>query len=135
MPGQGAQGGELFQFLPVRALSSRVRFQGFLPFSLPPSVYFLWRVSCVWYCQTDPVWLSASVFCSQITVGVYDPCNLAQYPGWPLRNFLVLAAHRWYLHVCPCLCVFICVFPTAALLMSASFLKCVDFIPGMETRK
>nr|XP_040146853.1 ubiquitin-like modifier-activating enzyme ATG7 isoform X2 [Ictidomys tridecemlineatus] len=31
----------------------------------------------------------------KITVGVYDPCNLAQYPGWPLRNFLVLAAHRW----------------------------------------
>ncbi|XP_071078391.1 ubiquitin-like modifier-activating enzyme ATG7 isoform X3 [Desmodus rotundus] len=30
-----------------------------------------------------------------ITIGVYDPCNLAQYPGWPLRNFLVLAAHRW----------------------------------------
>ncbi|XP_031238836.1 ubiquitin-like modifier-activating enzyme ATG7 isoform X2 [Mastomys coucha] len=32
---------------------------------------------------------------TKITVGVYDPCNLAQYPGWPLRNFLVLAAHRW----------------------------------------
>ncbi|XP_033066583.1 ubiquitin-like modifier-activating enzyme ATG7 isoform X5 [Trachypithecus francoisi] len=31
----------------------------------------------------------------KITIGVYDPCNLAQYPGWPLRNFLVLAAHRW----------------------------------------
>ncbi|KAM5279670.1 ubiquitin-like modifier-activating enzyme ATG7 [Ctenodactylus gundi] len=31
----------------------------------------------------------------KITVGVYDPCNLAQYPGWPLRNLLVLAAHRW----------------------------------------
>uniref|UniRef100_A0A8D2C650 Ubiquitin-like modifier-activating enzyme ATG7 n=2 Tax=Sus scrofa TaxID=9823 RepID=A0A8D2C650_PIG len=30
-----------------------------------------------------------------VTIGVYDPCNLAQYPGWPLRNFLVLAAHRW----------------------------------------
>ncbi|XP_063577954.1 ubiquitin-like modifier-activating enzyme ATG7 isoform X14 [Pongo abelii] len=32
---------------------------------------------------------------TKITIGVYDPCNLAQYPGWPLRNFLVLAAHRW----------------------------------------
>uniref|UniRef100_A0A8C0ZQX0 Ubiquitin-like modifier-activating enzyme ATG7 n=1 Tax=Castor canadensis TaxID=51338 RepID=A0A8C0ZQX0_CASCN len=32
---------------------------------------------------------------TKITVGVYDPCNLAQYPGWPLRNFLVLTAHRW----------------------------------------
>uniref|UniRef100_A0A286XC96 Ubiquitin-like modifier-activating enzyme ATG7 n=1 Tax=Cavia porcellus TaxID=10141 RepID=A0A286XC96_CAVPO len=32
---------------------------------------------------------------TKITVGVYDPCNLAQYPGWPLRNFLVLAAYRW----------------------------------------
>ncbi|XP_060984841.1 ubiquitin-like modifier-activating enzyme ATG7 isoform X7 [Dama dama] len=32
---------------------------------------------------------------AKITIGVYDPCNLAQYPGWPLRNFLVLAAHRW----------------------------------------
>lgn len=32
---------------------------------------------------------------TKLTVGVYDPCNLAQHPGWPLRNFLVLAAHRW----------------------------------------
>uniref|UniRef100_A0A8C3R5J1 Ubiquitin-like modifier-activating enzyme ATG7 n=1 Tax=Cyanoderma ruficeps TaxID=181631 RepID=A0A8C3R5J1_9PASS len=32
-----------------------------------------------------------------VTVGVYDPCNLSQYPGWPLRNFLILAAHKWYL--------------------------------------
>uniref|UniRef100_A0A2K5DR64 Ubiquitin-like modifier-activating enzyme ATG7 n=1 Tax=Aotus nancymaae TaxID=37293 RepID=A0A2K5DR64_AOTNA len=32
---------------------------------------------------------------TKITTGVYDPCNLAQYPGWSLRNFLVLAAHRW----------------------------------------
>uniref|UniRef100_A0A8C2RP61 Ubiquitin-like modifier-activating enzyme ATG7 n=1 Tax=Capra hircus TaxID=9925 RepID=A0A8C2RP61_CAPHI len=32
---------------------------------------------------------------TKITIGVYDPCNLAQYPGWPLRNLLVLAAHRW----------------------------------------
>nr|XP_008258651.1 ubiquitin-like modifier-activating enzyme ATG7 isoform X1 [Oryctolagus cuniculus] len=32
---------------------------------------------------------------TKMTVGVYDPCNLAQYPGWPLRNLLVLAAHRW----------------------------------------
>ncbi|XP_060036690.1 ubiquitin-like modifier-activating enzyme ATG7 isoform X2 [Erinaceus europaeus] len=31
----------------------------------------------------------------KVTVGVYDPCTLAQYPGWPLRNLLVLAAHRW----------------------------------------
>ncbi|XP_036593988.1 ubiquitin-like modifier-activating enzyme ATG7 isoform X2 [Trichosurus vulpecula] len=31
----------------------------------------------------------------KITVGVYDPCNLAQYPGWPLRNLLVLAAYKW----------------------------------------
>uniref|UniRef100_A0A8I6GGN5 Ubiquitin-like modifier-activating enzyme ATG7 n=1 Tax=Rattus norvegicus TaxID=10116 RepID=A0A8I6GGN5_RAT len=32
---------------------------------------------------------------TKLTVGVYDPCNLTQHPGWPLRNFLVLAAHRW----------------------------------------
>ncbi|KAM4654032.1 ubiquitin-like modifier-activating enzyme ATG7 isoform 4-T8 [Amazona ochrocephala] len=31
----------------------------------------------------------------KVTVGVYDPCNLSQYPGWPLRNFLILAAHKW----------------------------------------
>nr|XP_020836714.1 ubiquitin-like modifier-activating enzyme ATG7 isoform X4 [Phascolarctos cinereus] len=31
----------------------------------------------------------------KITIGVYDPCNLAQYPGWPLRNLLVLAAYKW----------------------------------------
>uniref|UniRef100_A0A8C0GYQ4 Ubiquitin-like modifier-activating enzyme ATG7 n=1 Tax=Chelonoidis abingdonii TaxID=106734 RepID=A0A8C0GYQ4_CHEAB len=32
----------------------------------------------------------------KVTVGVYDPCNFTQYPGWPLRNLLVMAAHRWY---------------------------------------
>ncbi|KFW65732.1 Ubiquitin-like modifier-activating enzyme ATG7, partial [Pygoscelis adeliae] len=31
----------------------------------------------------------------KVTVGVYDPCNLSHYPGWPLRNFLILAAHKW----------------------------------------
>ncbi|XP_075406144.1 ubiquitin-like modifier-activating enzyme ATG7 [Tenrec ecaudatus] len=36
---------------------------------------------------------------TKISVGVYDPCNLARYPGWPLRNFLVLAAHKWSSHV------------------------------------
>ncbi|XP_013921396.1 PREDICTED: ubiquitin-like modifier-activating enzyme ATG7, partial [Thamnophis sirtalis] len=33
----------------------------------------------------------------KVTFGVYDPCNFIQYPGWPLRNMLILAAHRWYL--------------------------------------
>ncbi|XP_054071989.1 ubiquitin-like modifier-activating enzyme ATG7 isoform X7 [Rissa tridactyla] len=31
----------------------------------------------------------------KVTFGVYDPCNLSHYPGWPLRNFLILAAHKW----------------------------------------
>uniref|UniRef100_A0A3Q3J1I1 Ubiquitin-like modifier-activating enzyme ATG7 n=1 Tax=Monopterus albus TaxID=43700 RepID=A0A3Q3J1I1_MONAL len=31
----------------------------------------------------------------KVTVGVYDPCTLSQYPGWPLRNLLVLLANRW----------------------------------------
>uniref|UniRef100_A0A3Q4B788 Ubiquitin-like modifier-activating enzyme ATG7 n=1 Tax=Mola mola TaxID=94237 RepID=A0A3Q4B788_MOLML len=31
----------------------------------------------------------------KVTVGVYDPCTLSQHPGWPLRNLLVLIAHRW----------------------------------------
>ena len=31
----------------------------------------------------------------KVTVGVYDPCNLSHYPGWPLRNFLILASHKW----------------------------------------
>ncbi|XP_071985124.1 ubiquitin-like modifier-activating enzyme ATG7 isoform X1 [Engystomops pustulosus] len=31
----------------------------------------------------------------KVTLGVYDPCTLAQYPGWPLRNVLVLAALHW----------------------------------------
>lgn len=33
----------------------------------------------------------------QVTLAVYDPCNFAQYPGWPLRNLLVLATQKWYL--------------------------------------
>ncbi|XP_061474065.1 ubiquitin-like modifier-activating enzyme ATG7 isoform X1 [Rhineura floridana] len=36
----------------------------------------------------------------KVTIGVYDPCNFAQYPGWPLRNILVLVAHRWGNHLC-----------------------------------
>uniref|UniRef100_A0ABM5FK84 Ubiquitin-like modifier-activating enzyme ATG7 n=1 Tax=Pogona vitticeps TaxID=103695 RepID=A0ABM5FK84_9SAUR len=31
----------------------------------------------------------------KVILGVYDPSNFTQYPGWPLRNLLVLAAHRW----------------------------------------
>uniref|UniRef100_A0A8C6YDA0 Ubiquitin-like modifier-activating enzyme ATG7 n=1 Tax=Naja naja TaxID=35670 RepID=A0A8C6YDA0_NAJNA len=31
----------------------------------------------------------------KVIFGVYDPCNFTQYPGWPLRNMLILAAHRW----------------------------------------
>ncbi|MGH0172619.1 UNVERIFIED_CONTAM: hypothetical protein FKN15_002950, partial [Acipenser sinensis] len=31
----------------------------------------------------------------KVTVGVYDPCTLSQYPGWPLRNLLVLVACKW----------------------------------------
>ncbi|XP_069500022.1 ubiquitin-like modifier-activating enzyme ATG7 isoform X2 [Ambystoma mexicanum] len=30
----------------------------------------------------------------KVTVGVYDPCTLSLYPGWPLRNLLVLAAFK-----------------------------------------
>lgn len=32
---------------------------------------------------------------NKVTVGVYDPCTLSQHPGWPLRNLLLLLAHRW----------------------------------------
>ncbi|KAM8930759.1 ubiquitin-like modifier-activating enzyme ATG7 [Pelodytes ibericus] len=31
----------------------------------------------------------------KICIGFYDPCTLSQYPGWPLRNMLVLAAYQW----------------------------------------
>eukprot|EP00062_Callorhinchus_milii_P025153 gi/632985826/ref/XP_007909899.1/ PREDICTED: ubiquitin-like modifier-activating enzyme ATG7 [Callorhinchus milii] len=31
----------------------------------------------------------------KVTVGFCDPCTLTQYPGWPLRNLLVLIAYRW----------------------------------------
>ncbi|KAM4651994.1 ubiquitin-like modifier-activating enzyme ATG7 [Discoglossus pictus] len=31
----------------------------------------------------------------KITLGLYDPCTLSQYPGWPLRNLLALAAFHW----------------------------------------
>ncbi|XP_019360645.1 PREDICTED: ubiquitin-like modifier-activating enzyme ATG7 isoform X7 [Gavialis gangeticus] len=42
----------------------------------------------------------------KVTIGVYDPGNFAQYPGWPLRNILVLAAQRWgsHLHSIEVLC-------------------------------
>ncbi|KAG2471100.1 ATG7 enzyme, partial [Polypterus senegalus] len=31
----------------------------------------------------------------KVTIGVYDPCTLPQYPGWPLRNLLYLITYRW----------------------------------------
>ncbi|KAM4022946.1 ubiquitin-like modifier-activating enzyme ATG7 [Anomaloglossus baeobatrachus] len=31
----------------------------------------------------------------KVSLGVYDPSTLAQYPGWPLRNLLVLVALHW----------------------------------------
>ncbi|XP_074862311.1 ubiquitin-like modifier-activating enzyme ATG7 [Carettochelys insculpta] len=42
----------------------------------------------------------------KVAVGVYDPSNFTQYPGWPLRNLLVLAAYRWgnYIHSVEVLC-------------------------------
>uniref|UniRef100_A0A668AA50 Ubiquitin-like modifier-activating enzyme ATG7 n=1 Tax=Myripristis murdjan TaxID=586833 RepID=A0A668AA50_9TELE len=40
-------------------------------------------------------WDSFFTDTKKVTVGVYDPCTLSQHPGWPLRNLLVLLAHRW----------------------------------------
>ncbi|CAL0329420.1 unnamed protein product [Lupinus luteus] len=33
----------------------------------------------------------------KILFGFYDPCHLANNPGWPLRNFLALITARWNL--------------------------------------
>uniref|UniRef100_A0A668AA99 Ubiquitin-like modifier-activating enzyme ATG7 n=1 Tax=Myripristis murdjan TaxID=586833 RepID=A0A668AA99_9TELE len=41
-------------------------------------------------------WDSFFTDTKKVTVGVYDPCTLSQHPGWPLRNLLVLLAHRWW---------------------------------------
>lgn len=35
----------------------------------------------------------------QIFFGFYDPCNLPNHPGWPLRNFLVFLYTRWNLEI------------------------------------
>ncbi|XP_059571931.1 ubiquitin-like modifier-activating enzyme ATG7 isoform X6 [Alligator mississippiensis] len=42
----------------------------------------------------------------KVTIGIYDPGNFVQYPGWPLRNILVLVAQRWgsHLHSVEVLC-------------------------------
>ncbi|XP_054834470.1 ubiquitin-like modifier-activating enzyme ATG7 isoform X2 [Eublepharis macularius] len=42
----------------------------------------------------------------KVTLAVYDPCNFAQYPGWPLRNLLVLATQQWgnRLHIVEVIC-------------------------------
>lgn len=34
-----------------------------------------------------------------------DPSNNADHPGWPLRNMLLLAAHRWKVSALTVLCV------------------------------
>ncbi|XP_071082043.1 ubiquitin-like modifier-activating enzyme ATG7 [Haliotis cracherodii] len=31
----------------------------------------------------------------KVMFGFCDPCSLDKHPGWPLRNFLTLIAHRW----------------------------------------
>eukprot|EP00983_Pelagomonas_calceolata_P042742 1138632-Pelagomonas_calceolata.AAC.5 len=45
-----------------------------------------------------------------------DPCNLPGFPGWPLRNALLMVAVRWGLlsvqvcvYVCVCVCARVCV--------------------------
>ncbi|XP_062842406.1 ubiquitin-like modifier-activating enzyme ATG7 [Trichomycterus rosablanca] len=40
-------------------------------------------------------WSSFFSDANKVTVGVYDPCTLAQHPGWPLRDFLMLIACKW----------------------------------------
>lgn len=40
-------------------------------------------------------WNSFFTDAKKVSVGVYDPCTLSQHPGWPLRNLLLLIAHRW----------------------------------------
>lgn len=35
----------------------------------------------------------------KVILGVYDPCTLSQYPGWPLRNILALVAYHWGSHL------------------------------------
>lgn len=35
----------------------------------------------------------------KVILGVYDPCTLSQYPGWPLRNILVLVSYHWGSHL------------------------------------
>ena len=85
------------------------------------TISFIYIVNLIWHLTH-----SESLFCSQITIGVYDPCNLAQYPGWPLRNFLVLAAHRWY-GIYVCVCLFVCFWQCVCLYLHF-------FISGTETR-
>ncbi|XP_025070949.1 ubiquitin-like modifier-activating enzyme ATG7 isoform X9 [Alligator sinensis] len=54
----------------------------------------------------QPVPLGERFSPSQVTIGIYDPGNFVQYPGWPLRNILVLVAQRWgsHLHSIEVLC-------------------------------
>ncbi|KAJ3078443.1 Autophagy protein 7 [Quaeritorhiza haematococci] len=40
----------------------------------------------------------------EIMVGFADPSALPQYPGWPLRNFLMLIKKRWNLNALKILC-------------------------------
>lgn len=40
-------------------------------------------------------WDSFFADAKKVSVGVYDPCTLSQHPGWPLRNLLLVIAHRW----------------------------------------
>jgi ubiquitin-like modifier-activating enzyme ATG7 len=40
----------------------------------------------------------------KLIFGFYDPCNLPNHPGWPLRNFLALIFARWNLQKVQFLC-------------------------------
>ncbi|CAO2823538.1 unnamed protein product [Amaranthus hypochondriacus] len=44
-------------------------------------------------------WESCQQESEKIFFGFYDPCNLPNHPGWPLRNFLVFLYTRWNLEI------------------------------------
>ncbi|OCT58714.1 hypothetical protein XELAEV_18001856mg [Xenopus laevis] len=62
----------------------------------PPQPYFLVKYTDT-SCSVAPLRDFTKFYSNteKVTLGLCDPCTLPQYPGWPLRNLLLLVSYHW----------------------------------------
>ena len=57
-----------------------------------------------WWDEEDPSVRRQQVAAGELVAGFRDPCSLPAHPGWPLRNFLLLAGRKWGVPALTVLC-------------------------------